>query len=346
MKSHTEWYREAQSQYESLAALISTTLQSMLKSSRIDFVGVTYRAKSLISFTEKIQRKKYDNPALEMMDLAGIRVVVFIERDIKKVEELINHSFNVHPIDSSDKSSTLGADRFGYRSVHFVCDIGESRIALPEFKPFAGMQFEIQVRTVLQHAWAEIEHDRSYKLAGALPSQLKRRLHLIAGLLELADREFSSLTEEIEKYVLDVEEKAQGGKLDRVEVNSASVDQYLRHKFSAMKNPKIEFVQLDEKIIGELKAFGVTTLDKLDVLLVDEVINISPRYDYNIYGLLRDAMMYQDIDRYFAVAWDGHWSAIEIDGGYNLLLEKYGEEKLHALFNQNDIELYDPSDEF
>lgn len=344
MKSHIEWYRDAQSQYESLAAIISTTLLSMLKSSRIDFVGVTHRAKSLSGFTEKIQRKKYVNPAHEMMDLAGIRVIVFIERDIKKVEELIQQSFNVHLFDSADKSSSLGEDRFGYRSVHFVCDVGSARIALPEFKPFTGMQFEIQVRTVLQHAWAEIEHDRSYKLSGTLPSQLKRRLHLIAGLLELADREFSSLTDEIEKYALDVEEKAQAGKLEKVEVNSASVEQFLRHKLSTVDHPKIELEQINDEVISELNALGVMTLDKLDVLLSNDVIQKFSRHYNTSQGLLRDAMMFQDIDRYFANAWNGHWGGIEMDGCYNVLLEKYGEGKLHKLFEEYDIDLLSPEE--
>lgn len=341
MKSHTEWYRDTQSQYESMAALISTTLQSMLKSSKIDFVGVSHRAKSLAGFSEKIQRKKYANPALEMMDLAGIRVIVFIERDIQKVEALIQHSFNVHIPDSSDKSSTLGSDRFGYRSVHFVCDIGTARCALPEFKPFVGMQFEIQVRTVLQHAWAEIEHDRSYKLAGTLPSQLKRRLNLIAGLLELADREFSSLTEEIEQYTLDVEEKAQAGMLEKIEVNSASVDQFLRHKLSTVAHLNEKLTQLDEKVIDELKAMGITTLDKLDLLLSEEIIS---KFSYNnsLFGLLRDAMMYHDIDRYFADAWNKHWGALERDSGYCSLLEKYGEVKLLGICKQYEIVLVDP----
>ncbi|MDX8399442.1 MAG: hypothetical protein R8K20_04265, partial [Gallionellaceae bacterium] len=325
------------------AALVSTTLQSMLKSSGIDFDGVTYRAKSLASFSEKIQRKKYVNPALEMMDLAGIRVIVFIERDIKKVEELIQQSFNVHLVDSSDKSSTLGEDRFGYRSVHFVCDVGKARISLPEFKPFAEMQFEIQVRTVLQHAWAEIEHDRSYKLAGTLPSQLKRRLHLIAGLLELADREFSSLTDEIEKYALDVEEKAQAGMLEKVEVNSASVDQFLRHKLSTVDHSRVEFCPVPDEVIDELKDFGISTLDKLDALYSDEIINKFSSMNSNSYSFLRDAMMFQDIDRYFADAWNGHWGGMEYDDGYKALLDKYGREKVSMVLNKYNIDSYDLS---
>lgn len=341
IKPHTEWYRDAQTQFESLAALVATTLQSMLKSSHVDFVGVTYRAKSLDSFEEKIQRKKYSNPANEMMDLAGIRVIIFIERDINKVDELIHNSFNVHTTDSSDKTSSLGEDRFGYRSVHFVCDVGSARSALPEFKPFKGMQFEIQVRTVLQHAWAEIEHDRSYKLAGVLPSQLKRRLHLIAGLLELADREFSSLTEEIEKYVLDVEEKTQAGKLD-IEVNSASVEQFLKHRLSTVDHSKVEFVQLDEKIIDELKSMGINTLEKLDRLLSDDVVAKFSKHHNSAFGFLRDAMMYNDIGRYFADAWNKHWGAIDIDDSYFILVEKYGEEKLQDLCKHYEILRADP----
>lgn len=161
-------------------------------------------------------------------------------------------------------------------------------------------------------------------------------------MLELADREFSSLTEEIEQYALDVEEKAQAGKLAKVEVNSASVDQFLRHKLSTVAHSKVEFAQLDEKVIGELKALGITTLDKLDLLLSEEIISKFSRHNTTSFGLLRDAMMYHDIDRYFADAWNNHWGAFDMDSSYSVLLEKYGEVKLNGICEKHEIMLVDP----
>ena len=82
---------------------------------------------------------------------------------------MITGSFNIDEKNSLDKKILLASDQIGYRSVHFVCDLGAQRSGLPEFKDLGGLKFEIQVRTVLQHAWAELAHDRNYKFSGTLP---------------------------------------------------------------------------------------------------------------------------------------------------------------------------------
>ena len=55
------------------------------------------------------------------------------------------------------------------------------------------VKLEIQIRSILQHAWAEIEHDLCYKNSTPLPRKIKRRMYRLAGVLELADKEFSAV---------------------------------------------------------------------------------------------------------------------------------------------------------
>ena len=69
-------------------------------------------------------------------------------------------------------------------------------LKLPEYCLFDKMKCEIQVRTILQHAWAEIEHDVVYKSLGEIPFRVRRRFACLAGLLEIADREFESLRQD------------------------------------------------------------------------------------------------------------------------------------------------------
>lgn len=140
---------------------------------------------------------------------------------------------------------------------------------LPEFAPYEGLTFEIQVRTVLQHAWAEIEHDRSYKFSGVLPTPIQRRLNLLAGVLEIVDREFVVLANEIDRYADEVAQKTRAGNLD-VEINSTSIQQYLMLKIHELKTIKIELtkdVDLFEVSILELRDFGIQTLEELDSLV-------------------------------------------------------------------------------
>lgn len=101
---------------------------------------------------------------------------------------------------SVDKRKSTDPDRFGYASVHYVLSLKPSRAQLSEYRRFAGLKFELQIRSILQHAWAEIEHDLQYKTEQAVPKEIRRRFARLAGLLELADAEFVGLRGQIHEY--------------------------------------------------------------------------------------------------------------------------------------------------
>jgi ppGpp synthetase/RelA/SpoT-type nucleotidyltranferase len=229
-----EWYKSEQALYEGLTNVVHYLLESLIRNAKIDYLSVTSRTKSIESVLEKMDRKEYDKPTQEIMDFAGIRVITFIDSDVRKVCDLIKGSFKVHESNSLDKLDELGIDRFGYRSVHFVCELGDDRTRLPEFSLYENRRFEVQVRTALQHAWAEMEHDRNYKFSGVLPTPLQRRLHFLAGVLEMVDREFVSIAAEVDQYAEEVSKKTQSGDLD-VEINTTSLLQYLPEKMHGIE---------------------------------------------------------------------------------------------------------------
>lgn len=339
-KAHIEWYRRDRPRYEALAEMVASTVQSLLTNARIDFLSVTHRAKTLESFSEKIGRKRYRDPRIEMTDLAGVRVITYVERDVKRACQLIETAFNVHADQSLDKTEELAVDRFGYKSVHFVCDIGKERSSLPEFVAYSGITFELQVRTALQHTWAEVEHDRNYKYGGTLPSQLKRRLYLVAGLLELADREFNSLTEEIEAYTSTVESSTRAGDLN-VEINSPSVAQFLStHLESLASDLEIDSKFVDEDVISELKRFGINSLADLAALFEAALIEQwkNARIPLTYIGILRDAMMYKDVDLYFNRAWMKSWTGWDADT-LRLLNARYDVQKVQDIMNRYELEV-------
>ena len=73
------------------------------------------------------------------------------------------------------------------------------------YEPLRRLNASVQIRTVLQHAWAEFEHDIRYK--GVVPDEhafdLDRRFTLAAGLLGLADREFSAIRARLQVAIPD-----------------------------------------------------------------------------------------------------------------------------------------------
>ncbi len=328
-----KWYSERRPTYKGLSDLIRSTLDGLLRREEIDFLGVSSRTKSPESFAEKLQRKGYTDPQKQMTDLSGIRVITFIESDVGRVAELIKRSFHVLEENSIDKAAALEVDRFGYRSVHLVCDLGTRRAKLPEFSVYKSLLFEIQVRTVLQHAWAEIEHDRNYKLSGVLPAALRRRLHAIAGMFEIADREFSSIAAELDLYTREIALTAKKGTLD-IELNSATLKEFM-----ISKKPKLHSLGVltassgvAPEVVRELRDFGITSLTRLDAILTLKFLTLFSKHKPSATpeGLLRAAMMAIDLRKYFHCAWNRHWTGIS-SGTFGLLCEIYGVSEVKAM---------------
>lgn len=233
-----------------------------------------------------------------MTDLAGIRVITLIEADVQKVCDLISSMFNVHTADSVNKSENLGEEKVGYRSVHFVCDVGNARANMPEFSSYKGLCFEIQVRTALEHAWAEIEHDRGYKLGGKLPSHLNRRFKLLSGLLESADLEFNRLTVEIEEYAKQLNESIKKDKLN-YELTSIGLKTLLDDKCTSLIEKESINVLDINGITKQLNNFRITNLEELDSLITE----YTEKYNFDAYdtplSFFTILMFLIDIEKYF-----------------------------------------------
>jgi putative GTP pyrophosphokinase len=337
----TTWYRENVSTYEGLSEAVTATIKSLIKAKKIDHLGISARTKTLESMIEKMERKEYSDID-KMTDIAGVRVITYIESDISKVCELIKEAFQVHIDKSVDKSDELLSNQIGYRSVHFICELGDTRTALPELAAYRGMQFEVQIRTVLQHAWAEIEHDRSYKFASELPTPIRRRLNLLAGMLEIVDREFATLAHEVDEYGKKIEVISKSGKLLDVEITSVSIKEFLK---TSSKIPILESSDIKSKLnfaIRELKNFGVITIADFNNLLSQQFLDALARNNVknNRIGFIRDSMMYSDIDRYFEKARLGEWQIMDFQSKA-FLVERYGIDKINSIFSSYDLLIED-----
>lgn len=173
------------------------------------------RTKKVASFARKIlTKKKYTDPLVEMTDLHGVRVVTQIDAEVETVRRFVRDHPELFVIDeknSEDKLSRLRSGEFGYRSVHFVLSLTEAAVAeaaateglrhldLPHLK-LHQLKVELQIRTQLQHAWADIGHDRLYKGAFKPPKRFERESARLAALLESAGEGFSRLVDGLDEY--------------------------------------------------------------------------------------------------------------------------------------------------
>jgi putative GTP pyrophosphokinase len=133
-------------------------------------------------------------------DLIGIRITCFYESDVDLIVKLLHENFKIAGI--TDKRALMEAERdtFGYKGVHLDARLSDKRRSLPEYHGIVHFGFEIQVRTIIQHAWSEIDHAISYKKS--IPTDLDRRIRTLAALFELADKEFLAIrfdSQELEK---------------------------------------------------------------------------------------------------------------------------------------------------
>lgn len=174
----------------------------------------------------------------------------------------MEREFNV--LEYNDKSDELEADeRFGYRSVHYLAKLRDSRAQLLEYKRFAGLVVEIQARTILQHAWAEIEHDVQYKARTALPAEVRRRFMSLAGMLEVADREFEAiqaLNTDLRTHAL---ESVARGDLGDVELTPEALQAYLDKRYGPDGRMKPWSYSWTVRLLRSVDLDTVAELDEL-----------------------------------------------------------------------------------
>jgi putative GTP pyrophosphokinase len=248
-------------------------------------------------------------------------------------------TFELCPTLSSDKTEELGVNKVGYRSLDCIATLGKGRLKLPENRLFSNTCFEIQIRTILQHAWAEFEHDRNYKFKGLLPKNLRRRLSLVAGNLESIDREFDNLSKEIDAYSSEVEQRTSKGDL-AIPIDSVSLTAYLNEKFKDLVNEGIVNPDLvwGKGTIEELSAMNVDSLKKLDDMIPKEFAEKARSFyvasqersgeQANFSSIVSDILIIGNADLYFQKAWNNRWQGIDQDTmallcAYGVDFEKY-----------------------
>lgn len=228
MVDHIETYKLLRPKVEAFAERLKALLFDIAQTSKIDVHAIEARAKTIESFTEKLSRpgKTYRNPLEEINDLCGLRIILYYQEDVDKYCEAIRNEFIVDGSSSVDKRRELNSDQFGYISVHLVCQLSKDRVKLVEWRNYADLKVEVQVRTVLQHAWASISHALHYKREADVPYQFGRKLTRIAGLLELSDEQFSELRNQSEVLKSVISKSLHKNNLD-VDINSIAISQFL-----------------------------------------------------------------------------------------------------------------------
>jgi ppGpp synthetase/RelA/SpoT-type nucleotidyltranferase len=271
-KQITEDFKAKRELFEAFCERIENLINELVAGSEVTPFKIESRTKSVESCEGKIRRKDKYNSLDEITDIAGVRIITYLESDVDKIADLIGSEFIVDPENSIDKRD-VESNEFGYRSLHVVASLDKKREKLREYKRFKGLKFEVQIRSILQHAWAEIEHDLGYKGKFELPKSTRRNFNRLAALLETADIEFDRLTKSLNQYAENIGDEIKN-KPESVELNKLSLISYVKTEF--VENFDVEIIKISgskfnpsglsylEGHIAKLKLFNIHTINELN----------------------------------------------------------------------------------
>ena len=270
-------YRSHLPVFTQMAEVIPERLKGFFAEAGIIVAAVEHRVKTEESLAGKLRLKggKYKD-IFDITDIVGIRVITFYIDDVDKVASVLERLFEIDWANSIDKRKAHEIDSFGYLSLHYICRIPESAYSDPEHPELNRIRFEVQMRTVLQHAWANMNHDTGYKSGVEIPTIYMRNMSRLAGMLELVDDEFSRIRRELSDYRRNVQKLVASGNLEDVQLDGDSFKSYLEigpfdrlsKRIASINQAEIQSVDLSA-FLALFKAMGFKTLGDIDKLVKD-----------------------------------------------------------------------------
>lgn len=264
-----EDYRKNRDDFLALESVVDKILHKIADDSKLVVFGIEHRVKTEKSLAGKLERsgdwyRSFD----ELTDILGARVICYFNDDVDKIGEAVEKNFVIDRENSSDKRALIKTDTFGYLSLHFICSLPRGA-GYPD--NICGKKFEIQIRTILQHAWAAINHDLGYKSEFGVPREYAREFSRLAGLLEIADDEFMRVRDGMHAYADDVRRRITENCADDVAINTVSLSEFVKRnkpmrklveKIAAIGNAEIQETGV-ENYVEQLSALGITELGAL-----------------------------------------------------------------------------------
>lgn len=279
----TQAFQAARPQFEAAETAIHAAVVARLGDDGLNYHDIQHRVKEHASLAVKLSRRlpdgtpKYPGGMQDLDDVIGLRIILFLESDIGSAIGALGGAFDqLDHVDKAGEQRSRG--EFGYSGQHLVLAV-PARRPPPGCDDFCGQRFEVQLRTILQHAWAEFEHDIRYKGGGDVPPEVNRAFTLASGLIELADREFDTINEVVTaQKARDERETLPVTAAPTLELTAGAVRGILEHELP--QNPRSRAEQY-EWLVQVLRANGVVTVPQAYALFktADWAV-VARRIDY------------------------------------------------------------------
>ncbi|MDP8202697.1 MAG: hypothetical protein P9M11_11240 [Candidatus Tenebribacter burtonii] len=262
IKNITESWEKDKLKFEKLGKLVYPFIKSNITEFEI-LPEISFRTKELLSIIKKIKRKlkskTYSYSSLN--DKLGIRIICSFQEEMELIDIFIRKYFIIKRVEY--KKEELNFDTLGYISNHYDVSINNSIDQFKKHSKYKTLIFEIQVRTLNQHAWSNAAHALSYKQDSMLPDKLNRRIYRLLSLYEIADDEISTvnniLKEDPDNYIYTVLKKLEGkiykyAKIDFDRDTSINAIRILSGYFSEVEK---------KSLLKEIDNFIITNQEKI-----------------------------------------------------------------------------------
>lgn len=242
-------YDRRRPEFERAARNIREAIELLLGQESISALAVTSRVKNFTSFVGKVDRKGYTHPFEQNTDFVGLRLILYLPSDIPVVLALLKKEFDV--LEDEDTSSRLADNEFGYRSHHVMLRVREEWTSTPSFRGLREISAEVQVRTLMMHAWADMAHSLHYKSTDQIPVALRRRLFLLSAKIEEVDQQFEDLVGDVAHYRRTVaEEASRRGEFDaKLELNLDTFKELIAFFFPAAEPHEVMTQELYQQVV-------------------------------------------------------------------------------------------------
>ena len=278
-------YREKTPVFERLRIIVTEQLKQCLDDRGIIVAGIDSRVKTEDSLIGKLELKGHKYHTLDdITDILGVRIITFFNDDVDVISALAEKMFEVDWDNSADKRKIPEFDRFGYMSLHYICRLPQSLYYDPAIPELNRIRFELQMRSALQHVWANMYHDMGYKSDVEIPREYLRSMSRLAGMLELADEQFSLIRKDITAYRRNVQSMVASGNFDEVPFDGDTFRSFLEQE---------PFRRLTDKIasINQAEVYEDNQMSYYEVLLrlgmktIGDVVRMRDEYSDSAYQL-------------------------------------------------------------
>ena len=192
IKQISDSWKEDEPKYSELGKLVFSFLKSTITECEI-LPEISYRTKELLSIVKKIKKKLREKnySYSQLNDKLGIRIICTFQSEMEIIDNYLLKYFDIIKVER--KRDSIDAKTLDYISNHYDARINTNIRQFKKYSYLKDLVFEIQVRTLNQHVWANTAHSLSYKQEAGISPFLVRKIYRLLSLYEIADDEFSAV---------------------------------------------------------------------------------------------------------------------------------------------------------